>query len=54
MTQTKDQDLIEHALLGGFVTVAAGAIFPTTVMPAVSTISSRIVSSVTIAATGGS
>jgi pilus assembly protein Flp/PilA len=52
-TETRGQDLIEYALLAGFVAVAAGAIFPTTIMPGVSTIFSRIVSSFTIAAAGG-
>jgi Flp pilus assembly pilin Flp len=48
---TKGQDLIEYALMGAFVAVAAGAIFPTGLMPAVSSIFSKIVSSFTIATT---
>ncbi|HEV2200672.1 MAG TPA: hypothetical protein VGR73_12695 [Bryobacteraceae bacterium] len=36
------QDLIEYALIGGFVAVAAGAIFPTTLMPDVSIIFSKV------------
>ena len=36
------QDLIEYALMAGFVAVAAGAVFPTTIMPAVSGIFSAI------------
>lgn len=40
--------------MAGFVAVAAGAIFPTTLMPAVSTIFSKIVSSFAVAANGGS
>jgi Flp pilus assembly pilin Flp len=38
----KGQDLIEYALMAGFVAVAAGAIFPTTVMPTVSGIFSKV------------
>ncbi len=38
----KGQDLIEYSLIAGFVAVAAGAIFPTTLMPAVSTIFSKL------------
>jgi Flp pilus assembly pilin Flp len=36
------QDLIEYALVGGFVAVAAAAIFPTTLMPDVSMIFSKL------------
>jgi pilus assembly protein Flp/PilA len=36
------QDLIEYSLLAGFVAVAAGAIFPATLMPAVSGIFSTL------------
>ncbi len=36
------QDLIEYALMAGFVAVAAGAIFPTTLAPGISTIFSKI------------
>ena len=36
------QDLIEYSLLAGFVAVAAGAIFPSTLMPAVSGIFSTL------------
>jgi len=36
------QDLVEYALMAGFVAVACGAVFPTTVMPAVSGIFSAI------------
>jgi Flp pilus assembly pilin Flp len=41
-TDTQGQDLIEYALIAGFVAVAAGAIFPTTLMPSVSMIFSKI------------
>jgi len=41
-TNTRGQDLIEYALLAGFVAVAAGAIFPTTLMPNVSMIFSKL------------
>jgi len=38
----RGQDLVEYALMAGFVAVAGGAVFPTTLMPGVSTIFSRI------------
>ena len=38
----RGQDLVEYALIAGFVAVAGGATFPTTVMPAVSTIFSKL------------
>jgi pilus assembly protein Flp/PilA len=38
----RGQDLIEYALMAGFVAVAAGAIFPTTLLPGISTIFSKI------------
>ena len=38
------QDLIEYALMAAFLAVAAGATFPTTIMPAVSTVFSKVVS----------
>ena len=38
----KGQDLIEYALLGGFVVVAVAAVLPNTLMPSVSMIFSRI------------
>jgi pilus assembly protein Flp/PilA len=41
-TNTRGQDLIEYALIAGFVAVAAGAIFPTTLMPDVSMIFSKL------------
>lgn len=41
-TDTRAQDLLEYALIGGFVAVAAGAIFPTTLMPNVSMIFSKL------------
>lgn len=49
------QDMVEYALVAGFVAVAGGAIFPTSVAPNISTIFSKINSSFAIAATlGGS
>ncbi len=36
------QDLIEYALVAGFVAVAAAAIFPNTLMPNVSMIFSKL------------
>jgi Flp pilus assembly pilin Flp len=41
-TDARGQDLLEYALIAGFVAVAAGAIFPTTLMPSVSVIFSKI------------
>jgi len=38
----RGQDLIEYALLAGFVAVAAGAIFPTSLTPNISMIFSKI------------
>jgi Flp pilus assembly pilin Flp len=48
------QDMIEYALVAGFVAVAAGAIFPTTLMPTVSGIYSKVQSCFTQAAVFGS
>ncbi len=39
---TQGQDMIEYALLAGMVAVAAAAIFPTTLMPHISTVYSKI------------
>ncbi len=51
---TRGQDLIEYALMAGFVAVAAGAIMPN-VASSISTIFSEIASVMTGAAsTGGS
>ena len=53
-SDTKGQDLIEYALMAGFVAVAAGAIMPG-VASSISTIFSKISSVMTAAAaTGGS
>jgi pilus assembly protein Flp/PilA len=40
--ETQGQDLVEYALLAGFVAVAGGAIFPMTVAPNISSIFSKI------------
>lgn len=50
----RGQDMVEYALIAGFVAVAAGAIFPTTLMPGVSTIFSKLASSFSIASAQGS
>jgi pilus assembly protein Flp/PilA len=50
---TKGQDLIEYALMAGFVAVAAGAIMPG-VASSISIIFSKISSSMTAAANQGS
>ena len=40
----KGQDLVEYALMAAGIAVAAGAIFPNTIAPNISTIFSKIVS----------
>ena len=50
---TKGQDLIEYALMAGFVAVAAGAIMPG-VASSISVIFSKITNSLSTAATQGS
>ena len=50
---TKGQDLIEYALMAGFVAVAAGAVMPG-VATSISTIFSKIGSTMSNAATQGS
>lgn len=50
---TRGQDLIEYALMAGFVAVAAGAIMPG-VATSITTIFSKISSSMAQAATQGS
>ena len=47
---TSGQDLIEYALMAGFVAVAAGAIMPS-VATSISTIFSQVSSTLTAAAT---
>jgi pilus assembly protein Flp/PilA len=51
---TRGQDLLEYALIAGFVAVAAGAIFPTTLMPDVSKIFSKLADLFVQAASQGS
>ena len=53
LKDTRGQDLIEYALMAGFVAVAAGAIMPG-VATSISTIFSKIVSVMSDAATQGS
>ena len=48
--ETEAQDMVEYALLAGFVAVAAGALLPT-ISTSVSTIFSRMGSVLTAAAT---
>lgn len=50
---TQGQDLVEYALIAGFVAVAGGAIFPSTLMPGVSTIFSKLADYFTQAAAQG-
>jgi len=53
LKDTKGQDLIEYALMAGFVAVAAGAIMPG-VATSISTIFSKVASVLTAASTGAS
>jgi len=53
LKDTRGQDLIEYALMAGFVAVAAGAIMPG-VATSISTIFSKIASVMSNAATQGS
>jgi pilus assembly protein Flp/PilA len=53
LKESRGQDLIEYALMAGFVAVAAGAIMPG-VSTSISTIFSRVASVVTRAAAQGS
>ncbi len=53
MKDTRGQDLIEYALMAGFVAVAAGAIMPG-VATSISTIFSKIASVMTNASSQGS
>jgi pilus assembly protein Flp/PilA len=50
---TKGQDLIEYALMAGFVAVAAGAIMPN-VATSISTIFSKVSTTLSTAAQAGS
>lgn len=50
---TKGQDLIEYALMAGFVAVAAGAIMPN-VATSISTIFSKVALTLSTAAEAGS
>jgi pilus assembly protein Flp/PilA len=51
--ETRGQDLIEYALMAGFVAVAAGAVMPD-VATSISTIFSKVASSLSAAATSPS
>jgi pilus assembly protein Flp/PilA len=53
LKDTRGQDLIEYALMAGFVAVAAGAIMPG-VATSISTIFSKIASVMAAASTQGS
>jgi len=50
---TKGQDLIEYALMAGFVAVAAGAIMPN-VASSISVIFSKVAGTLSLAAEAGS
>lgn len=51
--ETHGQDLIEYAMMAGFIAVAAGAVLPG-VGPIISTIFSRVASQLAKASTQGS
>jgi pilus assembly protein Flp/PilA len=53
LRDTHGQDLIEYALMAGFVAVAAGAVIPN-VADSISTIFSKVTSALNVAATQGS
>ena len=53
LTDTKGQDLIEYALMAGFVAVSAGAIMPN-VATSLSTIFSKVADTMSTAAASGS
>jgi Flp pilus assembly pilin Flp len=53
LTDTHGQDLIEYALMAGFVAVAAGAVMPG-IADSISTIFSKVSSALNVAATQGS
>ena len=53
LTDTKGQDLIECALMAGFVAVSAGAIMPN-VATSLSTIFSKVADTMSTAAASGS
>ena len=53
LRDTRGQDLIEYALMAGFVAVAAGAVMPG-VASSISTIFSKVASALAVASTRGS
>ena len=53
LRDTRGQDLIEYALMAGFVAVAAGAVMPG-VADSISTIFSKVASVMAVASTQGS
>jgi len=53
LKDTRGQDLIEYALMAGFVAVAAGAVMPG-VADSISTIFSKVASVMAVASTQGS
>jgi pilus assembly protein Flp/PilA len=53
LTDTHGQDLIEYALMAGFVAVAAGAVMPN-IADSISAIFSKVSSALNVAATQGS
>lgn len=48
LSDTKGQDLVEYALLSGFMVLAIWAFFPTGIVPSISNIFSRLVSTASV------
>jgi Flp pilus assembly pilin Flp len=48
LRNTQGQDLIEYALLSGFMVVAVWAFFPTEIVPSISGIFSRLMSTASV------
>jgi Flp pilus assembly pilin Flp len=47
-SDTKGQDLVEYALLSGFMVLAIWAFFPTGIVPSISNIFSRLMSTASV------
>jgi Flp pilus assembly pilin Flp len=47
-SDTKGQDLVEYALLSGFMVLAIWAFFPTGIVPSISNIFSRLLSTASV------
>ena len=54
LRDTRGQDLIEYALLSGFVFVVVAAFFPTQLAPSINTVFSKVASTMIVAGSSGS